>query len=306
MPIKLPKWRKNPKSIGKFQFVYHFLPSYENNKRATLLSSSAIVVYLLLIITLMSLFRFMPKIFPGVLGYASNIEVKSLLELTNAKRQEIGLKPLILSETLSKAANDKAIHMFNNNYWAHVAPDGTEPWDFILEEGYDYVYAGENLAKNFSNSRDVVSAWYTSLSHRENLLGENYDEVGFAVLNGNLEGYETTLVVQMFGRPRNPLNIATKFDENAYLQKISTPTSKALVPEVQNISVKRAVVDLPTVSKTVSSVFVSFILLLLALDIWYSHKKGILKFTGHTYVHILFLIVILLGVWFALKPGVVM
>jgi uncharacterized protein YkwD len=72
------------------------------------------------------------------------------------------------------------------------SPDGTEPWDFILGEKYDYIYAGENLAKNFSTFDDVVEAWYNSPSHKENLLNKNYTEMGFAIVNGELNGYETT------------------------------------------------------------------------------------------------------------------
>ena len=93
MPIKLAKWRKNPHSIEKYQFWYHFVPHPDGKKRATLLSNSAIVIYVLLIVTLMSLFRFVPKVFPGVLGYASSVDVKSLLDLTNKRREEAGLKP---------------------------------------------------------------------------------------------------------------------------------------------------------------------------------------------------------------------
>ena len=167
------------------------------------------------------------------------------------------------------------------------------------------------MAKNFSTSKDVVNAWYESVSHKENLLNENYDEVGFAVVDGNLDGYETTLVVQMFGRPKNPLQIATKFDERSYLENLAQEPARAQVPSVQThkterVSVPEFSIDIPTATKSISSVFLTFVLLLLALDIWYSQKKGILKLSGHTYVHVLFLIAMLVGIWFVLKPGVVM
>jgi len=90
--------------------------------------------------------------------------------------------------------------MFAKDFWAHIAPDGTTPWKFILDSGYKYLYAGENLAKDFQTSDDVVAAWMASkMGHRENILNTHYNEIGVAVVNGTLGGFQTTLVVQMFG-----------------------------------------------------------------------------------------------------------
>ena len=60
------------------------------------------------------------------------------------------------------------------------------------------------------------------------------------------------------------------------------------------------------VSKILLSLFISFVLLLLALDIWYSKRRGILKFTGHTLAHMLFLVTVLAGVWMVISPGKVL
>jgi len=141
-------WRKNPKSIEKFQFVYHFLPKEDKKRRADLLDNKAILIYCVLIFILTAAFRFIPKVAPGVLGYASNINISDLLKYTNKKREENGASNLVINPKLSAAAEKKARDMFADGYWAHVAPDGTEPWDFIVGEDYDYIYAGENLAKN--------------------------------------------------------------------------------------------------------------------------------------------------------------
>ena len=83
-------------------------------------------------------------------------------------RDEAGLDSLRLNPTLTAAAKRKAEHMFAENYWAHISPTGVEPWYFILDSGYDYSYAGENLAKNFNTSKEVVAAWYQSPTHRDN------------------------------------------------------------------------------------------------------------------------------------------
>ena len=91
--------------------------------------------------------------------------------------------------------------MFTDQYWAHTAPDGTEPWTFMHQMGYQYVVAGENLARDFGQTDEMVSAWLASPTHRANIMNPKYQEIGIAVIDGVLEGYETTLVVQMFGTP---------------------------------------------------------------------------------------------------------
>lgn len=325
----------DPDSIKKYQyrFIHHFLPHEHNKKRATLLSNSAFTVYVFGFLAIFLVASLIPKAMPGVLGYASNITISDLLTKTNEERVERGLSELRLNPQLSQAANSKAAHMFEFDYWAHVAPNGTEPWDFILGADYDYSYAGENLAKNFRTSNEVVKAWMESPTHRENLLNENYDEIGFAVVDGVLDGYETTLVVQMFGRPRDPSLVATVETEQQLLQGFAaeaaaapqnTPAQEiAAVPESNNApgestlitnnpitqaieqlpSVQSTTVDVTTAYKTIAVSFGIFLVALLGVDVWYSRKKGILKINGHTFAHITILLVALGGVLFVLRPG---
>jgi uncharacterized protein YkwD len=302
-------------AIQKYQFLHHFLPHPETKKRAKLLQHKALIGYSFGILLLIGAFYFAPKIVPGVLGYASNISVVSLLEETNNVRGQNGLKSLRLNPALTTAAEEKAKHMFENDYWAHVAQDGTTPWDFILEADYDYSYAGENLAKNFNNSDDVVEAWVKSPSHNENLINSNYEEIGFAVVNGVLDGYETTLVVQMFGKPRQASQIASKLDEEHLLEsyKQVEVTTKTTIPvriakedlltaAPQPTTVLPAV-DVTTASRTITIAVAGFLTLLLGLDIWYTRRKAIPKISGNAYAHILFLVVAVVGLWFSLIPG---
>jgi len=306
------EWKpKNP--IRKYQFIYHFLPHPEEKRRATLLLNRSIFTYCLLILSIGFIFRLVPVYLPGILGYASNINSSDLLSQTNKKRAELGLLGLKTNDRLAQAAQKKAQHMFKEDYWAHVSPNGTEPWDFILGEGYDYIYAGENLAKNFANSKDVVQAWVNSPSHKQNLMNKNYTDVGFAVVNGVLNGYETTIVVQMFGNPRN--SVAT--NNTPVTQKESTTNEpienvKAISAEVieqtqiyQQIEVN-PVIDVKKATKILSVVFAGFIVSLLVLDLWYSKKMGIAKINGHTLAHITFLLLVIMSIWFVLKPGVVL
>lgn len=135
--------------------------------------------------------------------YATNINVNDLHALANQEREKAGLAPLALNAQLSEAAKIKANHMVANNYWDHYAPDGTTPWSFINASGYEYKTAGENLAKGFSYSSDVVAGWMNSPTHKANVLKNSYIDVGYAVLDGTVLGEETTLVVAMYGTPKS-------------------------------------------------------------------------------------------------------
>ena len=147
---------------------------------------------------------------PGVLGFASNINVGDIVAQSNAQRQSNGLTPLTFNETLADSARRKAAHMFANNYWAHNAPDGTTPWNFFQQVDYAYLYAGENLARDFNDSSAVTQAWMASPTHRDNIMSGRYTEIGVAVVNGVLEGQETTLVVQHFGHPARSKPVITQ------------------------------------------------------------------------------------------------
>ncbi len=286
------------------QFIYHFLPHPHKKERAKLLSHKALSVYCLAVLVLFAFFKIAPRFLPGVLGYASNINTKDLFVYANKERGKAGLNDLKKNDSLSKAAQNKAKDMFANGYWAHVSPDGTEPWDFILAQNYDYSRAGENLAKNFNSSKEVVEAWYQSPSHRENLLNKNYTDVGYAVVDGVLDGYETTLVVQFFGTPRNPSYLAAVDTEPTAAQVVKNPVE---LPSVLNSSLPKAstvpTIDIAFLSRTFAVVFGGYLGLLLLLDIWYSKLKGIPKFTGHTFAHFAFLLLAVFGMWFALAPG---
>lgn len=135
----------------------------------------------------------------NVLGIQAELSSKALLSETNQARADNGLHALTLSDELNNAAQLKLEDMFKQQYWAHVAPDGTTPWHWFEQAGYQYAEAGENLAKNFSTSGGVVSAWMVSPTHRANVLKDTYRDVGFAIKTGELNGRQTTVVVAMYG-----------------------------------------------------------------------------------------------------------
>ena len=132
-----------------------------------------------------------------------------LVDLANGDRVEGGLDELAINPILVAVAQAKANDMAMSGYFAHVSPEGIDPWHWFQEEGYEYEHAGENLAIDFSDSSDVERAWMNSPTHRDNILSGNFTEIGIATAQGMYQGRETTFVVQAFGAPSRAISRAS-------------------------------------------------------------------------------------------------
>ncbi len=127
-----------------------------------------------------------------------------LVDLTNQNREEINLNTLRKNPLLEEAANLKAKDMASKGYFSHTSPEGIDPWHWFDLVGYDYVYAGENLAVNFFDSHDIDRAWMNSPKHMRNIINDNFREIGIGMATGEYQGRESIFVVQLFGTRRNP------------------------------------------------------------------------------------------------------
>lgn len=152
-----------------------------------------------------SLFVFLITFLLSGKSFASEINTENVVKLVNLEREERGLPMLKVDSSLTQAASLKTKDMLNRNYFEHRA-FGMSPWDFIKLSGYDYLYAGENLAMDFNTSEGMVNAWMNSPAHRDNILNSDYTEMGIGVVKGeyteNGASHSTTLVTNMFGRKK--------------------------------------------------------------------------------------------------------
>lgn len=205
-----------------------FIPTKENNYKPFLLRKLSLFVYTVLLLFV--------NTFGGFLGIpeamASSITPSNIIQLTNQERAAAGLNTLSTNSKLAAAALAKANNMFEEQYWDHYGPNGETPWMFISAAGYAYVYAGENLAKGFSTAEGVHEAWMASPTHRENIMGVSYKDIGVAVVQGELLGKDTILVVQMFGNLTSQKFVPTPdpSPESAPTQDTPIP-AKPLIPE---------------------------------------------------------------------------
>ena len=130
---------------------------------------------------------------------ASSSAADAIVAAMNRERTSRGLRPLRLNERLSLAANDRIGDMFAKNYFAHVSPDGVQPFVWAQQRGYRYRLIGENLAVGYRGTA-VVDGWMRSPGHRENILQRGFEEVGIAIADGAPQrGYRGPTVVAMYG-----------------------------------------------------------------------------------------------------------
>lgn len=131
------------------------------------------------------------------------IVVADIYAGVNDERAAYGLGALVVSQLLEVSACAKANDMITKNYWAHDAPDGTEPWHWFDVAGYGYYNAGENLGYGFRTAQSQVDAWVASPTHEANIVG-SYTEMGVCTLQADhylVSIDKINLIVNHFATP---------------------------------------------------------------------------------------------------------
>lgn len=288
-----------------FKTLAHlFLPRPSNNFKAKTLHVSSLSILMVLVMVSQLLISFFSMAVPGVLGINSSITADELINLTNQKRQEAGLSTLTFNQSLANAASQKGADMIAKNYWAHTSPDGVSPWNFFKNVGYRYLYAGENLARDFTDSASVVNAWMNSPTHRDNLLSGRYREIGIAVIHDTFQGQPTTLVVQLFGTQVASI-LPIKVGD-------ITPAAEAVLAEVNTAEEAVIKETLPVswfssfhLTKAVSVSLTFILLAAIIVDSLIITRKKIIRLSGKGMAHIIFLSVLLI-ILLGLQPGLVL
>lgn len=193
----------------------------------------------------------LPILFSAFLAFAADLSPESVIALTNTEREKRGLAPLVQNDALHRAAELKAADMIKNDYFAHTSPEGLAPWHWIKASGYEYQYAGENLAVNFDSAEEQLSAWMNSKTHRENILNEKYTEIGIAVVRGEVKGKTSFVTVVLFGTPAVvPVAKKPEASKNIFA---SVPTVKGVETEVAHGSLQKLFVPLVQVKNLFQS-----------------------------------------------------
>jgi len=189
---------KDSLGYAKTRLANFFLPTERNGYRARIFTGSFLPLFFIAMLVLKIGFMTFMAGFSGNPFYA-DVTKASLIELANSNRARYNLPPLAENQTLNAAARLKALDMEKNGYFNHVSPSGVNPWYWFDLAGYNYRYAGENLAIGFIESDEVQNAWEASPTHEANIVNAKYQEIGIAVYRANFNGNPATIVVQLFG-----------------------------------------------------------------------------------------------------------
>lgn len=107
-----------------------------------------------------------------------------LLDLHNRYRILNRLRPLAPNSKLRQAAIDHAKWMAETETMSHVGRDHSSFITRLKNAGYQYSYAGENIAFGYGLPANVMKGWAQSPGHRANILNPKYREIGIGFARG--------------------------------------------------------------------------------------------------------------------------
>ena len=101
-----------------------------------------------------------------------------ILKYVNELRLKEGASPLVLDNTLTIAATTRAIEMAWGNNFSHTRPNGKTCFTVIDDYNIAAMLAGENIALNQRNAKEVFNSWNNSSEHHANMVNKNFTKIG--------------------------------------------------------------------------------------------------------------------------------
>lgn len=135
---------------------------------------------------------------------------QAALAAVNRSRAQHGLSPLRLTDDLNEAAQNHAGHMFRNDYYSHVSPQGEDVQDrYVKAGGSRWELVAENIARcegcrpppTKATVQRLQAGWMDSPGHRANILREGLTGFGFGIVVDESRGL---YAVQTFAGPGTP------------------------------------------------------------------------------------------------------
>jgi uncharacterized protein YkwD len=123
---------------------------------------------------------------------------KEVIDLTNAERKKLSLPALTASPLLMKAARSHSANMARQGILAHTLDQKTAD-QRVTDAGYLWTRTGENIAQGQRSPLEAVTSWMNSPGHRDNILNQEYTEIGVAVVEAKDGQKYWTMVL---ARPR--------------------------------------------------------------------------------------------------------
>ena len=146
-------------------------------------------------VTLFSIF--MAAAQPAEALWRPNAKECLFLTKINNYRAQHGVRPLVLSRSLSMAADHHSAYMAKTDDVDHYLDGEGISWsENILNYGYPAGYGmGENVLAGRSSAGGALNLWIDSPPHRDNMLNPAWKSIGIGRevnLNGKYDYYWTT------------------------------------------------------------------------------------------------------------------
>jgi uncharacterized protein YkwD len=93
------------------------------------------------------------------------------------------------NDLLRQAASGHSSEMARNNYFSHDGLDGKSFAQRLIDAGYNYSAAAENIAAGDLTVEQVVSHWLNSPGHCVNMMNPTYRDVGVACASSSSASY---------------------------------------------------------------------------------------------------------------------
>jgi uncharacterized protein YkwD len=87
-------------------------------------------------------------------------------------------EPLAQNAVLDCVARAHSLDMFERDFFDHTNPDGEQPSDRMVEAGYPYTRAGENIAGGSRTADGVMEQWMESDGHCRNIMNPDFADIG--------------------------------------------------------------------------------------------------------------------------------
>ena len=102
-----------------------------------------------------------------------------MLAAVNAERQRNGLAPLVINAQLMSVAQKHSDFQQQTQKMSHTGQGGSQVWDRVKAEGFNYRMVGENVAAGQADIASVMSSWMNSEGHRKNILTGEFTALGW-------------------------------------------------------------------------------------------------------------------------------
>jgi signal peptidase I len=130
---------------------------------------------------------------------AINLDANKYVDLLNEKRQESGLKPLKYQPKLEQSANLRGDAMLKYNDLSYEATkSGYTMQKAMKDTGYSNYLSGEIHTQGYYTADELIENQFEFPDSKKFLLNKDYQEIGIALVRGELNGCPTQIIVQHF------------------------------------------------------------------------------------------------------------